>query len=501
MKLKLFPKIIVFFIISTLFFNCTKSEDGIPADLEVQNFVWRGLNAFYLWQGEVPDLADTRFNNQNQLNDYLQGSSSPENLFGSLLYTKENGYPEDKKGYDRFSWIVDDYVALENSFEGITLNNGMEFRLLEYANGSSNAFGYVRYVIPGSDAATKLVTRGMIFNQINGTQITENNYRSLLANTTYTIGLAEYNGGNPIANGKSISLTKENIQENPILVTNFFDEVSMKTGANRKIGYIMYNQFASSFDGQLNAAFLNLKAQGVNELIVDLRYNGGGSVKTATYLSSMITGQFNDDIFSKQSWNEKATKLFNPNDLIYNFTDEILNTDASGNVILQETINSLNLSTVYFIVTGSSASASELVINSLSPYIDVRLIGAKTVGKQVGSITLYDSDNLQRNGDNLNTNHTYAMQPLVLEIFNSIDNNEPGGFIPGTTLPGVSLSEDYGNLGVLGEKSDPLLNTAINYITGSSATTFPRSSVKEFKEIYNSKMANPSNNNMYVDFK
>ena len=193
--------------------------------------------------------------------------------------------------------------------------------------------------------------------------------------------------------------------------------------------------------------------------------------------------------------------MFNPNDLIYNFTDEILNTDASGNVILQETINSLNLSTVYFIVTGSSASASELVINSLSPYIDVRLIGAKTVGKQVGSITLYDSDNLQRNGDNLNTNHTYAMQPLVLEIFNSIDNNEPGGFIPGTTLPGVSLSEDYGNLGVLGEKSDPLLNTAINYITGSSATTFPRSSIKEFKEIYNSKMANPSNNNMYVDFK
>ena len=502
MKLKLFPKIIVFFIISTLFFNCTKSEDGIPADLEVQNFVWRGLNAFYLWQGEVPDLADTRFNNQNQLNDYLQGSSSPENLFGSLLYTKENGYPEDKKGYDRFSWIVDDYVALENSFEGITLNNGMEFRLLEYANGSSNAFGYVRYVIPGSDAATKLVTRGMIFNQINGTQITENNYRSLLANTTYTIGLAEYNGGNPIANGKSISLTKENIQENPILVTNFFDEVSMKTGANRKIGYIMYNQFASSFDGQLNAAFLNLKAQGVNELIVDLRYNGGGSVKTATYLGSMIAQRSNTTLYSQQIWNEKVMDANDPSNFLNYFTDNISNFDENGTLILSEPINSLNLSSVYFIVTEDTASASELVINALSAYIDVNLVGTQTVGKQEGSITLYDSEDYSRNGANLNVNHTYAMQPIVLEIKNANGENNPEGYIPE-----VDLAEDYGqisgnlNLGILGDRTEPLLERTIEYITtGSRVSGKPNSSVKK-EQITNSKLQRPFANEMYVDFK
>ncbi|WP_343329819.1 S41 family peptidase [Polaribacter staleyi] len=498
MKLTFLPRILIIFIISTLFYNCNKTENNFPEDIEVQHFVWRGLNAYYLWQSSIPDLSDLSFSNQNQLNAYLEGFSSPEILFDNLLYTEENGYPANEKGYDRFSWIVDDYIALENAFQGITLSNGMEFELF-FENGSTtNAYGVVRYVIPGSDAATQGVLRGMVFKAVDGTQITNTNYRDLLfgANTDYTINLADFNGGNPTSNGISINLSKSQLQENPVAITKTFDE------GGKKIGYLLYNQFASSFDGQLNAAFATFKAEAINELIIDLRYNGGGSVQTATYLGSMITTQPNTDIYSQQIWNEKVMENNNPSNFLNYFTDRIRNTDENGNIILDEPINSLGLSTVYVIVTEDTASASELVINALSAYIDVKLVGTETVGKQVGSITLYDSDDYKRNGANLNTNHTYAMQPIVLEIKNADGENNPAGY-----TAEVQLAEDFGqisgnvNLGVLGDKTEPLLARTIQYITTGSRSTGKTTTTFNKNKITNSKLQRPFANEMYVDLK
>ena len=477
------------FIFSVLILsNCSKADDDIPADLEVQNFVWKGLNAYYLWQSDKPDLADFRFSNQNQLNAYLQGFSSPENLFENLL----------NRPTDRFSWIVDDYVALENAFQGITLSNGMEFELY-FENGSTtNVYGVVRYVVPNSDAHTKGVLRGDVFKAINGSQITESNYRDLLfgTNTDYTINLADFNGGNPILNGTSIDLSKFQLQENPVAIVETFTE-----GA-KKIGYLLYNQFASSFDGELNAAFATLKANAVTDLIIDLRYNGGGSVQTATYLGSMVTTQPNTSIYSQQVWNEKVMENIDASNFLNYFTDNITNTDENGNVILNEAINSLNLSNVYFIVTEDTASASELVINALSAYINVNLVGEKTVGKQVGSITLYDSDDYSRNGFNLNVNHTYAMQPIVLEIKNAKGENDPNGYIPD-----VLLSEDFGqisgdiNLGVLGTRSEPLLDRTIDFITTGSRTSGKAAISIKKEQITNSKLQRPFANEMYVNLK
>lgn len=480
MKLKYLSKITIALFISLSFYNCSSKSEDIPEDIEIHDFVWKGLNAYYLWQSEKPDLADRRFSNQSQLNNFLSGFPSPEDLFENLL----------NRPTDRFSWIVDDYIALENSFQGITLNNGMEFGLVRYQNTPSNLFGYVRYVVPSSDAATKGITRGMIFNAVDGTQLTESNYKNLLfgSNATYSIDLANYNAGNPISNGNNISLTKTQLQENPIAVSKVIVD------GTQKIGYLMYNQFSSSFDSQLNAAFSNFKSATIDDLIIDLRYNGGGSVRTATYLGSMVTGQFNGDVFSKQVWNEKVQAAVDPSIFINNFTNQI----TSNN--LNEVINNLNLNRVYFIVSGSSASASELVINSLSSYIDVKIVGSTTVGKQVGSITLYDSDDLTRSGANLNQNHAYAMQPIVLEIKNKDDLNYPNGITPGITLPGIELKENYGNLGVLGERSDPLLDRTLIYIsTGSRFSNLPKIEESKTKEIFNSKLASPSRNDMYVD--
>ena len=136
-----------FFTISVLtiiflFTSCEKTKTyGVDVNVndEINYFIWKGLNTFYLWQQDVPDLADKRFANFADLYLYFRGYSSPEDVFENLRY--EPGT------IDRFSWIVNDYVALENSFQGINLSNGMEFGLVKYKNESDNVFGYVRYVV------------------------------------------------------------------------------------------------------------------------------------------------------------------------------------------------------------------------------------------------------------------------------------------------------------------------------------------------------------------
>ena len=254
----------------------------------------------------------------------------------------------------------------------------------------------------------------------------------------------------------------------------------------------MYNQFSSTFDAQLNTAFATFQSENITDLIVDLRYNGGGKVSTATYLGGMITGQFNGLLYSKELWNPKVQEALDPSLFENNFTNQL------DNGTVNEPLNNLNLTSVYFITTQSTASASELVMNSLSAYIDVKSVGTTTIGKVHGSVTLYDSDSFTRTGDNLNADHTWAIQPLVLEIKNKNNFNEPDGIIPT-----IELSEDFGNLGVLGEKSDPLLDRTIVLITTGNRPSDSKSTINiiNLEEIGNSQMNNPIKNNMFVDFK
>ena len=481
-----FTYIVLVLVSLTFFTSCEKSDNYMASENdEIHLFIWRAMNNYYLWQQNVPDLSDTRFTNIGQLYAEYSNFSSPRDLFESLRY--QPGV------IDRFSWIVDDYVALENSFQGINLSNGMEFGLVRYASDATKVFGYVRYVISGSDAAAQNIARGMLFTEVDGVQLTESNYRDLLFddNTNYTISLAEFNDGNPVTISTSINLSKTQLQENPVAIVKTIDE-----GSN-KIGYLLYNQFSSSFDGELNAAFANFQSENITDLIIDLRYNGGGSVTTASYLGAMVTGQFNGQLYSKEQWNSKVMNALDASVFENNFTNQIINKDQNQNIILQEPINSLNLNRVYFITSGSSASASELVMNSLSSYIDVSSVGKKTIGKVQGSVTLYDSDNYTRTGENLASNHTWALQPLVLEIKNKDNSNEPNGIEPTVVFP-----EDYNNLGVLGDRSEPLLDrTILLIISGGRSGINKTNSFLNLEEISDSKAINPMKNNMFIELK
>jgi C-terminal processing protease CtpA/Prc len=449
-------------------FGCSDMDDNaVPNSLEIKDFVWKGMNLYYLWQADVTDLGDDRFANQSQLNAYLEPFSSPTDLFNTLRVPSPT---------DRFSVIYSDYTVLEGVLSGNTLNNGMDYGLRYKTGSTTDIYGWVRYIIPNSDASTKAISRGNIFYAINGTPLTIDNYKTLLANNTYTVNFADYDGGAITPNGQSVSLTKTNLAENPILMSTVINQ------GIHNIGYLMYNGFFSSYDSQLNSVFGSFASQNVTDLVLDLRYNSGGSVNTATKLASMITGQFTGQLFAKQQWNAKAQAYF-----LANNPSSLENKFASG-------LNGLQLSRVYILTTKATASASELVVNCLKSYIDVVQIGDITTGKNVGSITLYDSPTFSKS--NVNPNHKYAIQPIVLKIVNK------DGFGEYTTgiAPTTSLPENLGNLGVLGNVDEPLLNAAINQIiaSGKMLPQVPSNIERDFTD---AKSINPLRSEMYLDNK
>lgn len=481
MMKKILVLILVFIGLSTQI-SCSDDDDNgqvdipdVTEEIEVQDFIWQGLNIFYFWQESVLNLADNKISDKTAYVNFLKATPNPEDFFENLIYNRES--------VDFWSWIVDDYIELENSFAGVSKSNGVDFGLVRFS-GTNDVFGYVRLILPNSDASDKNINRGDLFTHVNGTQLTLDNYRNLLFNAdvdTYTLDLSEIINNTVTPTGVSVSLTKFEYTENPVFITKTFNE------GGHKIGYIMYNSFTANFDNDLNNAFLQLKNEGITDLILDFRYNPGGRVSTALSMASMITGQFKGELFTEEHWNSKLQAEFensNPERLINNFSDKMSN----GNII-----NSLNLNKVHIIVTGSSASASELVINGLNPYINVRLVGSKTVGKYVASVTLYDSHDFGRTGANLR--HRYAIQPIVLEEVNKLGVNDKDGF-----EPHISLQEDLASLGVLGEDNEPLLEAAINDIIGVSPK-YIQTKGMQYETITDSKLHTMLKDNMFVDKK
>ena len=428
---------------------------SLEGDLQISDFIWEGLNTYYYWQEEVEALADSKLEDEKAYAEFISQNADPELFFDSLLH------PE-----DRFSWIEEDYVELENSLQGIYASNGVEFGLAYACQDCNEIVGYVKYILEDSDASNKNIKRGDYFTGVNGITLTVGNYRNLLFGDelSYTLNMADSIDGNLVLNGINVELIKEeNFETNPIQISKTID-----TNAG-KIGYLMYNQFVADKSPQLNEVFGNFKSEGIIDLVVDLRYNGGGSVANCIELASMITGQFNGEIFAKEKWNSKLTTYFEERYGAERLIERFVDVLSDG-----ESINSLSLNRVFILTTSSSASASELLINSLSAYIDVVHIGEKTVGKNVGSITVYDYID---NDGNKNPDHTYAMQPIVLKIANKDDFAE---YTDGLE-PNTAIDEEIKNLGILGDPSEPLLATAISILSGTGKVTPYRSSSKNLR--------------------
>ena len=452
--------------------SCKKADDEDPniirieTDLEISDFIWEGLNQYYYWQESVVNLSDSKAENESEYAYFLSQNPNPESFFESLLHPDDN-----------FSWIVDDYVELQNMLQGIDNSDGMEFGLYVECN-DQNIFGFVRYVQKNSDAESKGVKRGMLFSEINGVRLTRDNYRDLLYNNesnTYTIKFSElsYNNnnqcGNIIPGQEDLTLVKSRIVKNPVHISKVIDV------EGKKIAYLMYNQFLGivesenkDYNSELNDVFANFISSGAEELVIDLRYNPGGRISTSINLASMITGQFNNQVFAKERWNSKLMNYWNensPESLLNKFTNKLDN---------NQLISSLNLNRVFVLTSSRTASASELLINGLDPYIDVIHIGDFTVGKNQGSITVYDYINESRDK---NPNHMYAMQPIVLKIGNVAGYTD----FPNGLEPDIFIKESLLNPGILGDIEEPLLKIAIDQISGNTSSII--SSGDSYKQI------------------
>ena len=442
----------------------SSTSQTVSVNKEVNDYIWKGLNLWYYWQEEVDDLADTFDDNQSQYTSFLESYADPEDFFNNL------NHPD-----DRFSWIDPDYNNLQNQLSGISASNGMKFILYRRWSGVETLIGAVTYVLPNSDAATKGVIRGDLFNAVDGQELTLSNYRSLLygQSLNYSIDLINYDPATDVVVPRDITINlvkEENFQEVPIHKNVVIDH------NGTRIGYLMYNQFVGEVDSnddgtnefdfnqELIDAFATFGTENISELVIDLRYNGGGSVQTCTYLASLITGQFTGTIFAQQQWNSKLMAYFNDLNTNSNPDDDFDLNDYFVDITHRGVaIQGLSLNRVYILTSGRSASASELLINGLSPHIDVVQIGMATYGKNVGSITIYDY--IENSGNERNPRHTYAMQPIVLRIANS-DNY--ADYTNGLE-PDVELRESASNFGVLGDVNEPLFAAALNHIAGGTA--------------------------------
>lgn len=469
-------------------------DPGVEEADEISLFVYEGLKDVYLWYDKVDKLDNNYFDTTDDFYTYLNNFGSDyESLFEDLLYQRGT--------IDKWSWIVDDYEELENSFSGISKSMGYDFRLVQIY-GSQDIFGYVRYVLPDSPAEAAGLKRGDLFLKVNGQQMTINNYMDLLiTNESYYLTrmtIEQTEDGNVIVPGTDTDVMNAVVlQENPVHYVDVLDVGGVATG------YIVYNAFTSDFDLDLNDAFQDLKDQGVQKLILDLRYNGGGSIQTAIYLASMIYDTDDTKIFAKSEWNDKYTayikSTYGVDYLNYYFTDIIEKYNEATEQTDTYPLLSLGIDELYVITSSATASASELVINGLEPYFDVKLIGSNTAGKYVGSVTVYD----YYNRDNLNPSHKWAMQPIVLKITNAddepLDISDPD-FRDGLP-PDIEATEDYKNLLPFGNENETLLKATIDYILGLKSGRAEPALVEgvDYKVIADSRDFKPLSKEMYLE--
>ncbi|MGN7887837.1 S41 family peptidase [Dyadobacter sp. 22481] len=326
---------------------------------DINSWLYDVMDDAYFWYKNLPAKTS------------LDNSIDPHDYFEKLVYQRAT--------VDRFSAVTDDIDALQDEFDGISKIFGISYSLSFTDNGKSNIAAFLNYVVKGSPAEIAGLKRGDILMKVNGTQLTSTNYTSLLSgNETATFTLGELSGSAIVAGSKTVTMTKAQVSEDPVL----FSTVISKPALGKTVGYLVYTQFVpgtdtdkSKYDNELRQVFADFKSKGVNELVLDLRFNPGGYLSSAETLASLIgPGVSSSKIFYKEQWNDKYTAYWQKTQgagaLNYTFLNEPNNIGG-------------NLSRVFVLTSNGTASASELVINGLKPYMSVIRIGEHTAGKNL----------------------------------------------------------------------------------------------------------------------
>jgi carboxyl-terminal processing protease len=403
---------------------------------KINSFIKIAMEDVYLWYDKLPNI-DIRY------------EFDPNVYFKKLLYEE-----------DKWSFLTDDVAALEASYEGVETTFGYSLAFGRFSN-TGNIFALVEFVYPSTPASLAGFKRGDIIVLMNGSDINDDNYRDLLNASSLSVNLGILGENGISVDPKTISMTAEKLTLNPVLIADILEHEGYK------IGYLFYAQYIENFNSSLDMAFQLFQDQSVSDIVIDLRYNPGGTTSAARHLCSsvaplsavngkktLVTFQWNDKY---QSYWESRNQT---SQLRINFTDN--------------TAVKLGLNKLYILTGGGTASASELSITGLKPYMNVKTIGETTFGKYTASITLkpedfYESESYYRDFEN------WGIQPIVIRYANSQGVTDfKDGF-----LPDIAVEDDLFAGIPLGNKQEPLLKAAIEEITGTQILALKKSIITE----------------------
>lgn len=428
-----------------------------------KNFLRAWTHETYLWFDEVTDRSP------------LVASETPQNYFMLLKTnrTTASGAPKDNFHFYEPTADAEAWQA------GISYDYG--FRLKVYSSLPPRRY-YIAYVEPGSPAATAGVQRGDRIMKID-------DYDFL--NDSSSAGIAALNAGlfpatlNAVhkfelqavdGSIKTVIVESAEIESKTVLHSSVIDTDS------GKVGYLVFNSHVEKSQDEWAVAISQFKFAEVSDLIVDLRYNGGGLLSIASLVSFMIAGtNVQDKVFYEQIQNSKQPRL-QP----FPFLDEGLY-GLNKNLALP----SLHLNRVFILSSESTCSASEAIINGLrGANVEVFLIGDTTCGKPYG---FYPEDNCGT------TYYTIQLKGANAKGFGEYSD----GFIPsnsdnGTTrVKGCSVEDDLSHQ--LGDSSEAMLATALRFrATGNCASTVTRSQQKTQAEFNNGELILPDTRKIMV---
>jgi C-terminal processing protease CtpA/Prc len=407
-------------------------------------------NDFYLWYDEIPDQDPAPFTVAGYFDELVTRELSPSGQ------AKDNfHFSQDTEAYRQFSQ------------SGVSSGYGLEY-VIDQGNGNPRRI-FVAYVEPGSPAADAGIVRGDEILSVDSTLVTTNTDPGIAAlnaglfpsedGELHSFDLRNLNGSSQ----RSVQVISDSVVTIP--VTNV---QSFETNVGR-VGYFLFNTHIATAEEGLVNAIATLAAANIDELVIDLRYNGGGRLAVASQLSYMVAGaqRTNGRTFERLQFNDKFPDT-NPitgeaSDPIPFYSRTIGLSLSSG-----QTLPSLNLDRVVVLATADTCSASESVINSLRGVgVEVILIGGTTCGKPYG---FYPTDNCGT------TYFTIQFRGVNEQNFGDYsDGFSPANTsgIPGVSLPGCDVDDDIRD--TLGDENETMLSTALNYLeTGACSTSQPK---------------------------
>jgi carboxyl-terminal processing protease len=434
----------------------------------------------YYWNTALPSYDDFRPRQYSTLSTDLLNYDN--NLFNLVKASGSADYvaPDNDTKYSYIADVTQANPNATGNLPDIKLSvdlegNGNDTGIMWLPFGTNNSYTiFVTVASPGSDAEAQGVKRGWAITKINGIAYGTNYpgeytsiYNELAKNSVRIEGYKTVNGVQGEA--FNVTLTKKNYVSSPIYASKVINS------GNKKIGYLAYGRFSNvtnSFTA-LEGVFTNFSSQGVTDLVIDLRYNGGGYINTAEHLINLIapsnaTGVMYKEYYNSDMQNKRALILKNQpytdeNDKIkyktvggaqvmMNLYDDVDYTVARNTYNFAKFGNLTGVTNIVFLVTRNTASASELVINSLKPKMNVKLVGKTTYGKPIGFFPI----RLQ---------NRYDVYYSLFETKNSLDQ---GGYFSGM-LPDYDLTENPTYQ--LGDEKEIYLAKAISLLNPVTTTT------------------------------